>query len=198
MWFAPMGIAELPQSYGYFNTPSTGAFLLAAGARGDMSLASRTREAVRRHPFLHDGLRAGVVNYTAAARFLDLGADDREAVVAALRRYAEDLADYDPEGGDARVNMESGLGAVEAEDAADALLRVGDTALVPGAGDLTGILATGDVDATALAHVLGHLEAEEVAVEAAGVGGGALLVVVERRAGADALRAVEGALETVP
>jgi len=163
-----------------------------------MSLASRTREAVRTHPFLHEALRAGVVNYTAAARFLDLGADDTEAVVAALRRYAEDLPEYDPAGTDARVSMESGLGAVESGEANDALLTVGDTALVPGEGNLTGVLATGAVDAAALGHVLGHLRAEEVAVEAAGVGGGSLLVVVERRAGADAVRAVEAALSTVP
>ncbi|SEN92769.1 hypothetical protein SAMN05216388_100675 [Halorientalis persicus] len=177
-----------------------------------MSLASRTREAVRSHPFLYDGLRAGVVNYTAAARFLDLGADDQdtvgqesdepsvadapeEAVVAALRRYAEDLPEYESDGTSARVSMESGLGD---GDPADALLTVGDTALVPGGGQLTGILATGDVDATALAHVLTHLRAEDVAVTAAGVGGDALLVVVERRAGADAVRAVEAALETTP
>lgn len=163
-----------------------------------MSLAARTREAVRCHPFLYDGLRAGVVNYTAAARFLDLGGADREAVVAALRRYAEDLPDAEYEGADARVTMESGLGVVAGSASADALLRVGDTALAPGEGKLTGILATGDVVAPALAHVLNHLRAEEVAVTAAGVGGDALLVVVDRRAGADAVRAVESALSTAP
>ncbi|WP_335999454.1 DUF7523 family protein [Halorientalis halophila] len=161
-----------------------------------MSLAADTREAVRTHPFLHEALRAGVVNYTAAARFLDLA--DEEAVVAALRRYAEDLPDYDAAGADARVNMKSGLGAVDADQETDAMLTVGDTALVPDGGTLTGVLATGDVDATSLAHVLNHLRAEDVAVTAAGVAGDALLVVVERRAGADALRAVEAALSTVP
>ncbi|WP_299264857.1 DUF7523 family protein [Halorientalis sp.] len=180
-----------------------------------MSLAARTREAVRAHPFLYDGLRAGVVNYTAAARFLDLGGEDgdtvglesdepsaatapEEAVVAALRRYAEDLPGYDPEGTDARVSMESGLGVVESGETADALLTVGDASLVPAGGELTGILASGDVDAAALAHVLNRLRAEEVAVTAAGVGDDALLVVVERRAGADAVRAVETALSTAP
>lgn len=163
-----------------------------------MSLASRTREAVRSHPFLYDALRGGVVNYTAAARFLDLGADDHEAVVAALRRYADDLSEYDPARTDARVSMESGLGETDRDAATDPLLTVGDTALVPGEGRLTGILATGDVDAAALGHVLNHLRAEGIAVTAAGVAGDALLVVVERRAGADAVRAVEAALETTP
>ena len=59
-----------------------------------MTVAAETRKAVREHPFVYDGLRAGIVNYTAAARFLDVG--DTEAVGAALRRYAEDLSEYAP------------------------------------------------------------------------------------------------------
>ncbi len=160
-----------------------------------MSLAERTREAVRANPFLYEALRAGVVNYTAAARFLDLGVDDREAVVAALRRYAEDLPEYDATGRDARVNMESGLGEA---DAADALLTVGETAYASDAGSKTAILVTGDVGVGALRHVLGHLGAEDVAVEAAGATTESMLVVVSRRDGPDALRAVEAAVETAP
>lgn len=156
-----------------------------------MTLAERTREAVRAHPFLHQALRAGVVNYTAAARFLDLGADDRDAVVAALRRYADDLPDYERPAAGVPVSMRSGLGHGAPDDA---LLVVGDTALVPDAGSLTGLLATGDVSPEVLAHALGRLSAADVAVEAAGVGDEALVVVVERRAGADALRVVEDAL----
>jgi len=34
------------------------------------SLAARTRDAVRDEPFLFDALRAGVLNYSAAARYL--------------------------------------------------------------------------------------------------------------------------------
>ena len=49
-----------------------------------MTVAAETREAVRDHPFLETALRAGVVNYTAAARFLDVG--EEEAVAAALRQ----------------------------------------------------------------------------------------------------------------
>ena len=58
-----------------------------------MTVAAETRRAVRASPFLRDALRAGCVNYTAAARFLDVG--DEDAVVAALRRYAEDLPDLE-------------------------------------------------------------------------------------------------------
>jgi len=59
-----------------------------------MTVAADARAAVREHPFLETALRAGVVNYTAAARFLDVGAE--EAVAAALRRYAAELDDYAP------------------------------------------------------------------------------------------------------
>ena len=60
-----------------------------------MSLASETRDAVRARPFLYDALRAGVVNYTAAARELDVDGEV-DAVATALRRFAEELAEYDP------------------------------------------------------------------------------------------------------
>ena len=163
-----------------------------------MSLAAATREAVRRRPFLLAALRAGVVNYTAAARHLDdeLG-DDTDAIATALRRYAEELPDAAAERRDVRVAMESGLGEVAGDDAA-ALLAVGDAAFAHGAGSLTGVVATGDVDAAALAHVVSRLDAADVSVVAAAVGGESLVVVVERRDGADALRVVEDALDDVP
>ena len=162
-----------------------------------MSLAEETREAARRRPFLVGALRAGVVNYTAAARYLseEVGGDP-ESVATALRRFADSLPDRETEARRARVSMKSGLG--ETDDVADALLTVGDTAFTPDAGSLTGILAEGDVDATVLGHVLGRLAVEDVEVRAAGVAGEALLVAVERRDGPDAVRVVEDALEAVP
>jgi hypothetical protein len=77
------------------------------------------------------------------------------------------------------------------------LLRVADAAVVDG-GDRTAILATGDVDAAALADALGRLAAADVAVAAAGVAGDAFVCVVSRRDGANAVRVVEAALEAVP
>lgn len=159
-----------------------------------MTLAAEARAAARAHPFLLAGLRAGVVNYTAAARFLDVDGDE-EAVATALRRLADDLPATDPAARDARVTMESGLGLV---DGGDGLLAVGGAALAPEAGDLTGVLATGDVDPAALAWTLNRLLAEGVSVAAAGVADEALVVAVPRRAGADALRVVEAALDAVP
>jgi len=158
-----------------------------------MTLAADTREAVRRHPFLHDALRAGVVNYSAAARFLDVDGET-DAVVAALRRYADDLPDYESPASGAAVSMKRRLGEGDPDEA---LLVVGDTSLAPDAGSLTGLLATGDVDAAALRAVLGRLETESIDVEAAAVGGDALVLVVGSRDGPDALRAVEDALRAV-
>ncbi|EMA40424.1 hypothetical protein C448_13786 [Halococcus morrhuae DSM 1307] len=164
-----------------------------------MTLAADTRRAVRRNPFVFEALRAGVLNYTAAARFLDVG--DLDPVAAALRRYAEELPDHESDSHDARVTMQSGLGAVDmaemesgTSDENEALLAVGGRALVPDLGSLTGVLATGEVDARALAHVLDRLAVERIDVTAAGVAGDGLLVVVGRRAGPDAVRVVEEAL----
>lgn len=170
-----------------------------------MSLAEDARAAVRRRPFLLVALRAGVVNYTAAARFLEeeVGGDaDPDAVATALRRFAGTLPEYETDERSVRVTMKSGLEAVEngadEEDETGALFAVGDVALALGSGSKTGILAEGDVDAATLGTVLGRLDAEGVPVVAAGVGGDALLVAVERRDGANALRAVESAVGAVP
>ena len=86
-----------------------------------MTLAAETRAAVRRRPFLYEALRAGVVNYAAAARLLDVEGE-QGAVVAALGRYAEALPNYEASAREARVTMRSGLGerAVDPESEPDA------------------------------------------------------------------------------
>lgn len=165
-----------------------------------MSLAAETRAAVRARPFLRDALRAGVVNYAAAARFLEADDDalagaDEETITAALRRYAEDLGGYAPPTAErARVTMRRGLGPTD--DPESALLRVADTLLAPDGGDLTAVTAAGDgIDPRTLGHALGRLDAEGVAVGAAGATDGVLLVAVAGRDGPDALRVVEEAVE---
>ena len=155
-----------------------------------MTVAADTREAVREHPFLQTALRAGVVNYTAAARFLDVG--EQEAVAAALRRYVADLDDYAPPDRRASVSMRSGVG--RADEREDALLVVGDVGFSPDGGDYTAVVAEGEVDAGALGEVLARLGTAEVDVAAAAGAEGTLVVVVGRRAGANAVRAVEDAL----
>lgn len=162
-----------------------------------MSTAAATREAARDHPFLLQALRAGVVNYTAAADFLDVG--ETEPVATALRRFADDLPEFETRDAEARVRMESGVGLVEDTDSDnEPLLSVGGAAVVPDAGSMTAVLATGDVDVAALAAVCATLDAEDIDAAAAAVAGGTLLVVVDRRAGVSALRAVEDALASVP
>jgi len=156
------------------------------------NLAADARAAVRERPFLYDALRAGVLNYAAAAR--ELGIDgEEEAIAVALRRYGAELPPIETEERDIRVTMESRLG-----ESASGLLTLNGTGYEPGEGSLTGVLATGEVDTAALRAVLGRLHTAGVEPEAAGVAGDALLVVVGRRDGPDAVRAVEGALETAP
>jgi len=164
-----------------------------------MSLAARTRAAVRDRPFLLAALRAGVVNYAAAAAFLDLDGDD-EAVAAALRRYADDLTAFEVESRDAVVRMRSGVGLIEegADTDADPVVAVGGVGVAPGSGDLTAVIATGDVDPTALAAVIERLDAAHVVVDAAGVAGETLAVVVPRSDGPAAIELVEDALDAVP
>lgn len=157
-----------------------------------MSQASVTRTAVDDHPFLRRALRAGVVNHAAAARFLDVDGDE-EAIAAALRRYGEELPPLTLAACDATVSMESGLGESD-----DGVFVVAGQGYAPGEGNLTGLLATGDVDARTLSHVLDRLTAAAIEPEAAGVAGDTLVVVVGHRAGADALRVVEDALDGVP
>lgn len=155
-----------------------------------MTIAERARKAARSHPFVYDALRADVLNYTAAARFLDVG--DEETVAAALRRYGEEL-EYEPAVGAGRVTMESGLGE---SDAGEPLLSIGDRSYVPNAGSLTGILATGEVSVSLTRRVLGRCDASDITVEAAGVTETALLIVVDRRDGPAAIQLVEGCFGT--
>ncbi|MEZ3163705.1 hypothetical protein ABNG03_04450 [Halorubrum sp. RMP-47] len=170
-----------------------------------MSLAADTRAAVQARPFVFDALRAGLLNHSAAAAWLVEAAaldGDPDAVAAALRRFREDLPAYATASRGATVSMRSGVGLSTADDAAEGdaaepLLRVGDAAVVP-EGDRTAIVATGDVDATALADALRRLAVRDVDVAAAGVAGDALVCVVGRRDGPDAVRVVEASLDAVP
>jgi len=157
-----------------------------------MTKAATTRDAIDDHPFLRQALSAGVVNHAAAARFLDVDGDE-EAVATAIRRYGEELSNFDAGERAATVSMESGLGPSE-----DGLLVVSGHGYAPGEGCLTALLANGDVDSRALSFALDRLHAADVEPVAAGGAEGALALLVERRDAADALRVVEDALESVP
>lgn len=161
-----------------------------------MSLAAETRRAVDRRPFLRAALRAGVVNYTAAARHLDVDGET-DAVATALRRYTDELPTLDATPRDVTVRMRSGIGRLEAADD-DGLLSVGDTTFGPERGDRTAIIASGDVGPLALATAVRALSVDGVDPVGAAVADGTMVLVVDRREGATAVRTVEDALERVP
>lgn len=165
-----------------------------------MSLAAETRAAVRARPWLLAALRAGVVNYAAAAASLGVEGD-ADAVATALRRFEDDLPTLEADARDVTVRMRSGVGLVGADAEAgsdtagtEPLASVGGERILQGGGRLTAILVDGDVDAGALSAVVDRLDAENVVVDAAGVVGDHLVVVVPRSDGANALRLVEDAL----
>lgn len=161
-----------------------------------MSLAAETRAAVEEYPFLVDALSAGVCNFTAVARFLDVDGDV-DAVATALRRYAENRPPIETTDQAVRVTMQSGIEPVE--QPAEALIRVGETRLGPGNGELTAIVASGDVDATGLTAAIRRCELDGVEVRSAAFDtGSAAILVVARRDGANALRILESAFASVP
>jgi hypothetical protein len=160
-----------------------------------MSVAERTRRAVRDDPSLYDALRAGVLNYSAAARSLDVEGDE-ESIATALRRFADELDAPDRPDRRVSVRLHRGValddgtidgGALEGRGLAGVALDEN--------GDVAAIEASGDVDALALEVVLGRLRTRGVRVHAAGVADESLVVAVPTRSGAEALRVVEGALE---
>ena len=151
------------------------------------SLAAETRAAVDAHPFIRDGLRAGVVNFAAAARFLDVSGGE-EAVATALRRYAEELPAVESRDADVRVTMQSGIGTGDGD-----LLRIGSSGFAEGAGSYTAIQAVGDVDARLFGTVVQRLAGDDVAVLGAGYADDVLVLVLERRDAAAALTVVEDA-----
>lgn len=161
-----------------------------------MSVAERTRRAVRERPFLLDALAAGVVNYSAAARYLDVEGDE-ESVATALGRFAEELDAPGRDAGRTAVRLHRGLEVCTdgPSDAGESPvgLAVGDATLGDG-GSLAAVTASGDVDPGSLEDVLARLRAEDVGVRAAGTVEGDLVVAVPSRSGADALRIVEDVL----
>jgi len=166
-----------------------------------MSLAAETRRAVDRHPFLVAALRAGVVNYTAAGRFLDVDGEP-EAIATALGRYAEELPPFETNARETTVRMQSAVGVVSEDGSAASgggLLTVGGVTFGESDGTQTAIIVTGNVDTTALAAVLKALAVDDIDPDAAAVADGTMVVVVvDREAGVDTLRTIEATLDRVP
>ncbi len=147
------------------------------------SIAALTRRAVDQTPYLRQALRAGIVNYTEAARQLDVSGETG-AVASALRRYAEELPRLEESGGTVRVRMERGVDP--------------DQLIVSGASpgkDLTAITLEGDIDPDLFARVLSALRSTDIAVRGAGIVSEAGMVLVSRGEGSTALRVVEAVME---
>lgn len=152
-----------------------------------MSIAAATRSAVDREPFLRLAIRAGVVNYSAAARYLDVG--DHDAVAAALRRLADELPPLEGTDPDRRIRVRRGARLVE--DDPDALLRVGDVGVAIDDGELAAILVAGELSAAVVGGVLTALAEGGIDVRGAGWAGDQLVIVVPSDDRVDALRMVE-------
>jgi hypothetical protein len=146
------------------------------------SIAAETRRAVDRRPFLRRALRAGILNYTAAARELDLSGET-EAVASALRRYAAELPPPEPQSGSVRVRMERGT---------DEQVTVAGQA--PEADSPTAIVLEGGLSAQRFANAVSALAAAEVPLLAAGTVGDRGTLLVPRGEGSTALRLVEAAV----
>lgn len=155
------------------------------------TLAAATREAVDANPFVRTALRAGILNYSAAARFLEVDGGE-EAIATALRRYAEELPPIESRDGRVRVTMQSGVGRGDGS-----VLSIGDDSFAEGAGEATVIQAVGDVDASLFGTIANRLGAASVEVLGMGLIDNTLVVVVERADGTTALSIVEEAAEGI-
>ncbi|MDR5656946.1 hypothetical protein RH831_07095 [Halodesulfurarchaeum sp. HSR-GB] len=147
------------------------------------SIAAETRRAVDRTPYLRRALRAGVLNYTAAARELDVSAET-EAVASALRRYAAELPALEPDTSRVSVRMER-----------DTDERVSVSGQSSAAESPTAIRLRGDIDPGRFGNALWALSVSDVPVLGAGTVGETAVVLVPRGDGPTALRLVEDALD---
>lgn len=173
-----------------------------------MSVAAATREAVRDRPALYDALRAGVVNYTAAADALPVEGD-REAIATALRRFADELAAEEPAPQSDRsitVRLHSDLSPTDRPEALLAVdgcgvssseaVSTADTNGIDTDGQ-TALRVTGGVDARLLSGTLDRLRIAEIPVAATGLAAETMVVVVPRRKGPTALQLIESVADHI-
>ncbi len=173
-----------------------------------MSVAAATREAVRSRPALYDALRAGVVNYTAAADELPVDGD-REAIATALRRFASELAeeksapqsdrsitvrlhsDITPTDCPETLLAVDGCGVSHSEAVSNADQSTIDT------DGQTALRVTGDVDGRLLTAALDRLRIAEIPVATTGLAAEAMVVVVPRRDGPTAVQLIEAVADHI-
>lgn len=139
-----------------------------------MSLAASTRRKVKNTPYLYDALRAGIVNYSAAARMLDLEGEDT-AVSVSLQRLSKDLSPLEMSSVDANITINSD----------EVKQRVK-------------ILIEGGVDAKILSHLILVCHMNEIHVREASMEDKKINIVVGWKDGPNSLRLIEMALRSVP
>ena len=138
-----------------------------------MSLAAITRRAVRKTPYLYDALRAGIVNYSAAARMLNLEGQDA-AISVSLQRLSKELPPLEMASIDASITISSDETKQRAK-----------------------IVIEGPVDAKALSHLILVCHMNEIRIIEASVVMGEIDIVVEWKDGPNSLRLIERALESI-
>ena len=138
-----------------------------------MSLAAITRRAVRKTPYLYDALRAGIVNYSAAARMLNLEGQDA-AISVSLQRLSKELPPLEVASIDANITISSDETKQRAK-----------------------IVIEGPVDAKALSHLILVCHMNEIRIIEASVVRGEIDIVVEWKDGPNSLRLIERALESI-
>ena len=138
-----------------------------------MSLAAITRRAVRKTPYLYDALRAGIVNYSAAARMLNLEGQDA-AISVSLQRLSKELPPLEVASIDANITISSDETKQRAK-----------------------IVIEGPVDAKALSHLILVCHMNEIRIIEASVVMGEIDIVVEWKDGPNSLRLIERALESI-
>lgn len=158
-----------------------------------MSLAEETRSAVHHRPYLLTALRAGIVNYAAAARTLGIS-EDTEAVATALRRYADELPPATTESRQARVSIESNIESLHQSGLVSTTIQDHFT----DKESQTAVLVEGDIDAATLEHALALLRTNKITVTAASVTPEHMVIIVNRLDASHVIRLVEEALDAVP
>jgi hypothetical protein len=97
--------------------------------------------------------------------------------------------------------MERGIGPIADPGSAssqEALLAVSGHSYAATEDGKTAILATGDLDLHAIREAIAALAVKDVAVDAFAYAGDVLVIVVPKLDSANALRAIETALDAVP
>lgn len=151
-----------------------------------MSLASRTRETIQNFPCIHEALRVGVINYSAAARFLPV-AGDTEAIASALRRYENHLSGPANQSRDISISMHSSYPSEQA----------GLTEETPYDTDtetVTWLCVSGDISPTVVGSLLLGCKSHDIRVNAVSANEGHAVICVPRSSGTSALRCIESVL----